>query len=147
MIELTVVFESQINSLAAQTAWEQGIWLLLNACDVEMQVQAIFMQDPRLVPLALGKKLQQLDLYEVPCCMLKSALNHAHDMDNPRNFISYCQLAGAAADAAQEAHKAQATLRDESLTQGNDLDWDFVELSLADAIASKLALSRNIVTV
>lgn len=147
MIELTVVFESQINSPASQTAWEQGMWLLLNACDVEMQVQAIFMQDPRLVPLALGKKLQQLDLYEVPCCMLESVAKSAQDMDTLRNFTSHCQLPAAPLDAAHETQEAQATSGNESLTQGNDLDWDFVELSLADAIASKLAHSLNIVTV
>lgn len=66
MVELTVVFESDITNAANQTSWEQGMWLLLNACDVEMKVQAVFMRHPQNVPLSLGKKLQQLDLYEIP---------------------------------------------------------------------------------
>lgn len=66
MVELTVVFESDTTNAANQTSWEQGMWLLLNACDVEMKVQAVFMRHPQFVPLSLGKKLQQLDLYEVP---------------------------------------------------------------------------------
>lgn len=65
LVELTVVFESDITNAANQISWEQGMWLLLNACDVEMSVQAVFMRHPQNVQLSLGKKLQQLDLYEV----------------------------------------------------------------------------------
>lgn len=49
------------------------MWLLLNACDVEMEVQAIFRQAPSKVAVGLAKKLQQLDLYEIPSFALQIA--------------------------------------------------------------------------
>lgn len=42
------------------------MWLLLNACDVDLSVQAIFLQNPNELAESTTKKMQQLELYEIP---------------------------------------------------------------------------------
>lgn len=62
MVKISVVFES-----GHEDEYEHGLMLLLNATDVEMQVQAIFMnQALSAMTESMLKKIGQLALYEVP---------------------------------------------------------------------------------
>lgn len=113
------------------------MWLLLNACDVEMAVQAIFRHEPSKVPLRLAKKLQQLDLYDIPGFMVKKTEHSA--LPDKQN--------APATQNAPAPHNESASQNEQAIDVGNDLDWDWVEHLPAGEIASKLEQSKYIITV
>lgn len=95
-MELTVVFESEVGD--STLAWEHGMWLLLNACDLEMLVQAVFLCSAEALsqlPESLAKKLQQFDLYDIPSFALESGLKKSQvaskigEMGNIRNQLDW----------------------------------------------------------
>lgn len=81
MVKLTVVFESlahdSVFNAFQEADYEHGLMLLLNAADLDLEVQAIFMvgsDTASKFSKSLVKKLRQLELFEVPCfsCVLES---------------------------------------------------------------------------
>lgn len=111
---ITVVFESEIDIEHGSLSWEQGLALLLSSSDVE-PVQAVFMLDSGSLgqlPLKLGKKLQQLELYEV---------------------ASFC-LEQEASTKALESSKASAPCGTIMAQESNGLEWSWVQSVSAEQL-------------
>lgn len=111
------------------------MWLLLNASDVEMSVQAIFRYEPSKVAVGLAKKLQQLDLYEVP--------SFAMLPESAGQTAKHSELSKQS--AAQPVNQSESA--GQSTMLSNDLDWNWIECLSAAELADKLEQSKYIITV
>lgn len=100
MVKLTIVFSSlSDNSDHLKTEqefdYEHGLMLLLNASDVDMNTEALFLVDDSgsvTFSDSLIKKLRQLELFDIPssfCCVNKVSSNTLAMFNEKLPFINH----------------------------------------------------------